>query len=41
MIKYMNLIGVRARKACENKINSKVKNKVLKDYAKLIIIEVV
>ena len=36
MIKYMNLIGVRARKACENKINSKVKNKVLKDYAKII-----
>ena len=36
MIKYMNLIGVRARKACENKISSKVKNKVLEDYAKLI-----
>ncbi len=36
MIKYMNLIGVKARKACENKISSKVKNKVLEDYAKLI-----
>ena len=33
---YMNLIGNNSRKACENKINSKTKNKVLNDYAKLI-----
>ena len=33
---YMNLIGNNSRKAYENKINSKTKNKVLNDYAKLI-----
>jgi glutamate-5-semialdehyde dehydrogenase len=32
----MNLIGIRARKASEYKITTKVKNKVLNDYAKLI-----
>ena len=32
----MNLIGIRARKACENKINTKTKNKVLDQYAKLL-----
>jgi len=36
MIKYMNLIGIKARKAGEYKITTKVKNKVLSDYAKLI-----
>jgi len=36
MIKYMNLIGIKARKASEYKIKTKVKNKVLSDYAKLI-----
>ena len=36
MIKYMNLIGIKARKASEYKITTKVKNKVLSDYAKLI-----
>ena len=36
MIKYMNLIGIKARKASEYKITTKVKNKVLIDYAKLI-----
>ena len=36
MIKYMNLIGIKARKASEYKITTKVKNKVLNDYAKLI-----
>ena len=36
MIKYMNLIGVKARKASEYKITTEVKNKVLNDYAKLI-----
>ncbi len=36
MIKYMNLIGIKARKASEYKVNTKVKNKVLNDYAKLI-----
>jgi len=32
----MNLIGIKARKAGEYKITTKVKNKVLSDYAKLI-----
>jgi len=36
MIKYMNLIGIRARKASEYKVATEVKNKVLNDYAKLI-----
>ena len=36
MIKYMNLIGIKARKASVYKIKTKVKNKVLSDYAKLI-----
>ena len=36
MIKYMNLIGIKARKASEHKITTKVKNNVLNDYAKLI-----
>ena len=39
MIKYMNLIGIRARKASEKKITTKMKNKVLNHYAKLIIQE--
>ena len=36
MIKYMNLIGIKARKASEYKITTEVKNKVLNDYAKFI-----
>ncbi len=36
MIKYMNLIGIKARKASGYKVTTKVKNKVLNDYAKLI-----
>ncbi len=36
MIKYMNLIGIKARKASEYKVTTDVKNKVLSDYAKLI-----
>ncbi len=36
MFKYMNLIGIKARKASEYKITTEVKNKVLNDYAKLI-----
>ena len=36
MNKYMNLMGIKARKASENKITTKTKNKVLKDYAKLL-----
>ncbi|WP_075536596.1 glutamate-5-semialdehyde dehydrogenase [Candidatus Pelagibacter communis] len=36
MIKYMNLIGIKARKASEYKVSTEVKNKVLNDYAKLI-----
>ncbi len=36
MTKHMNLIGIKARKASEFKVTTKVKNKVLNDYAKLI-----
>ena len=36
MNKYMNLIGIRARKASTYKINTKTKNQVLNDYAKLL-----
>ena len=36
MNKLMNLIGIRARKAIEKKIDSKIKNKVLNDYALLL-----
>ena len=36
MNKFMNLIGVKARKASEIKIDTKTKNKVLNDYALLI-----
>ena len=36
MNKYMNLIGIKARKASDKKIITKTKNKVLKDYAKLL-----
>ena len=36
MIKYMNLIGIKARKASEYKVTTEVKNKVLNDYARLI-----
>ena len=36
MIQHMNLIGVKARKASQYKVATKVKNKVLNDYAKLI-----
>ena len=32
----MNLIGIKAQKASMHKINSKMKNKVLNDYAKLL-----
>jgi glutamate-5-semialdehyde dehydrogenase len=32
----MNLIGIKSRKASGNKITTKTKNKVLKDYAKLL-----
>ena len=32
----MNLIGIKARKASSKKISTKTKNKVLKDYAKLL-----
>ena len=33
MSQYMNLIGQKARKASLKKINTKIKNKVLKRYA--------
>ena len=36
MNKFMNLIGVKARKASEKKINTKIKNKVLSSYALLL-----
>ena len=36
MNNYMNLIGIKARKASDRKISTPKKNKVLKDYAKLI-----
>ena len=36
MNKFMNLIGIRARKALEKKIHNKIKNKVLNDYALLL-----
>ena len=36
MIKYMNFIGIKARKASDYKIITKTKNKVLNDYAKLL-----
>ena len=37
MSKYLNIIGNRAKIAFKTKINSKLKNKVLMDYCKLII----
>jgi len=36
MIQYMNLMGQKARKASLKKINTKIKNKVLKRYASLL-----
>ena len=36
MTRYMNLIGIKARKASNQKIDPKKKNKVLNDYAKLL-----
>ena len=36
MSKYMNLMGLNARKAFLTKINTKVKNKILKRYASLL-----
>ena len=36
MKQYMNLIGKNARKASLNKINTNIKNKVLKKYILLI-----
>ena len=36
MSRYMNLIGVKARKASDNKVDTKIKNKVLRDYVSLI-----
>ena len=36
MIKYMNLVGIKARKAFEQKIDTKIKNKVLNKYAELL-----
>ena len=36
MNKLMNLIGIKARKASEIKINTKIKNKVLSYYALLL-----
>ena len=36
MIKYMNLVGRKARKAFDQKIDTKIKNKVLNKYAELL-----
>ena len=36
MSHYMNLIGQNAKKASLEKINTKVKNKILKKYASLL-----
>ena len=36
MSQYMNLIGQNARKAALEKINTNVKNKILKKYASLL-----
>ena len=36
MNKFMNLIGIKARKASEIKVNTKIKNKVLNNYALLL-----
>ncbi len=36
MNKYINLIGINARKASRHKINTKIKNKILVGYAKLL-----
>jgi glutamate-5-semialdehyde dehydrogenase len=36
MNKYMNLIGIKARKASAKKINTAIKNKVLNNYADLL-----
>ena len=36
MNRYIKLIGIKAQKASKYRINTKIKNKVLKDYAQLI-----
>ena len=36
MIKYMNLVGRKARNAFDQKIDTKIKNKVLNKYAELL-----
>ena len=36
MNEFMKLIGIKARKASEIKINTKIKNKVLNNYALLL-----
>ncbi len=36
MSQYMNLIGVKARKAFLERVNSKIKDKVLNEYASLL-----
>ena len=36
MSEYIKKMGVKAKIAFKSKINNKVKNKVLKDYCKLI-----
>ena len=36
MNKYMNLIGIKSRKASERKVDTNTKNKVLNLYARLL-----
>ena len=37
MINYLFRLGIKAKKALQNSINSKKKNRVLKDYVNLIL----
>ena len=36
MIKYMNIVGAKARRAFEKKVNTVIKNKVLSKYVELL-----
>ena len=36
MIKYMNIVGAKARRAYEKKVNTVIKNKILSKYAELL-----
>ena len=36
MIKYMNIVGAKAKRAFEKKVNTIIKNKVLSKYGELL-----